>query len=294
MWGTFILPHGVEAKHRFIPTHVGNIATLGGLVIPPAVHPHACGEHTVSVTTLPDGNGSSPRMWGTFAYPWGEPGTLRFIPTHVGNMLQISKARLSTAVHPHACGEHFSNYKTRNYTCGSSPRMWGTYIRINHGPGYNRFIPTHVGNILWESLNKVNTPVHPHACGEHSLPLSEAQIHVGSSPRMWGTSDSIEYRLSDFRFIPTHVGNIEGELKLLMPKTVHPHACGEHTKRQAPNWHYAGSSPRMWGTSYRNTCKMKCCRFIPTHVGNIASIYRRSNSKWVHPHACGEHLSLEF
>ena len=111
--------------------------------------------------------------------------------------------------------------------------------------------------------------VHPHACGEHiGLPYRK-NLHVGSSPRMWGTRSA------------TDSANVES--------SVHPHACGEHSARRARTWFATGSSPRMWGTLIQLLIARKQVRFIPTHVGNTLPSRFSSFENAVHPHACGEH-----
>ena len=70
---------------RFIPTRVGN--TLSGICgeIAATVHPHACGEYDKNNATHDSCSGSSPRVWGIQAPPFGQRGRERFIPTRVGN-----------------------------------------------------------------------------------------------------------------------------------------------------------------------------------------------------------------
>ena len=126
MWGKFLQ---AEVRHpclRFIPTHVGNMSTsnIPNYLIP--VHPHACGEHISTTINISPNCGSSPRMWGTFSSIGVSIIFFRFIPTHVGNISGSCSSACSSAVHPHACGEHpiclFCLYSKP----GSSPRMWGT------------------------------------------------------------------------------------------------------------------------------------------------------------------------
>ena len=77
-------------------------------------------------------------------------------------------------------------------------------------------------------------------------------------------------------------------------RPVHPHACGEHAGASSELTINAGSSPRMWGTPFRDVCSCYFSRFIPTHVGNTSRNPARSNVCPVHPHACGEHTSRRF
>jgi hypothetical protein len=46
MWGTPLTQLIDGVGIRFIPTHVGNTTSIFNRAFTPAVHPHACGEHT--------------------------------------------------------------------------------------------------------------------------------------------------------------------------------------------------------------------------------------------------------
>ena len=208
MWGTLFYDERPSGIARFIPTHVGN--TNWGLVMtwPPTVHPHACGEHCALQFRL--------------------LGEVRFIPTHVGNTSIARTAGESPPVHPHACGEHSGALLEVFFFFGSSPRMWGTPVRSFSVIGGQRFIPTHVGNTTYSSTGASMVPVHPHACGEHITDSAAIATTDGSSPRMWGTHDIDVSRITDMRFIPTHVGNTTAGGAQRRGDGVHPHACGEH------------------------------------------------------------------
>ena len=85
MWGTHPPPSDQLLQGWFIPTHVGNSSFVCPWNPSRMVHPHACGELEETKKYVFDGDGSSPRMWGT---PYGvcfRPGYLWFIPTHVEN-----------------------------------------------------------------------------------------------------------------------------------------------------------------------------------------------------------------
>ena len=60
-------------------------------LLPIAVHPHMCGEHSTPRTWSPLAPGSSLHVWGTFHDVFFANVDGRFIPTCVGNMFfQIS------------------------------------------------------------------------------------------------------------------------------------------------------------------------------------------------------------
>ena len=71
--------------------------------------------------------------------------------------------------------------------------------------------------------------------------------------------------------------------------TVHPHACGEHSRSSRLALPSIGSSPRMWGTLSLCLSRSSQNRFIPTHVGNTCFLPLDLIALTVHPHACGEH-----
>ncbi len=84
-WGTPSCDWRKTARHRFIPTHVGNATVAGTRSRPYSVHPHARGERLRGISAIGRLIGSSPRTWGTRWRGGRGSGARRFIPTHVGN-----------------------------------------------------------------------------------------------------------------------------------------------------------------------------------------------------------------
>ena len=93
-----------------------------------------------------------------------------------------------------------------------------------------------------------NIVYYPHGCGEHLyLTIKGVKSH-GSSPRAWGTL-ILKYGQSvKKRFIPTGVGNTNGETIENDMFSVHPHGRGEHNANYMLLIATIGSSPRAWGT----------------------------------------------
>ena len=167
-WGTRIRESEGEASFRFIPTLVGNTASLMVSVGIPAVHPHARGEHSGYQEFARIDFGSSPRSWGT---PFDEivaNTVTRFIPTLVGNTSEPCCWQSALTVHPHARGEHPSPSVQTNHCVGSSPRSWGTHSSQCANGILVRFIPTLVGNTSSTRKGVLGIAVHPHARGEHT------------------------------------------------------------------------------------------------------------------------------
>ena len=289
-WGTRIHAREQRLLPRFIPTPVGNTTEERATIRANTVHPHARGEHWISLNISGTNYGSSPRPWGTLEQRrrWGVG--CRFIPTPVGNTKQTLPEPFRNPVHPHARGEHIEPLRLFHSISGSSPRPWGTLSLQADGLRPPRFIPTPVGNTSRappapdrpavhphargehtrrRAASSARRPVHPHARGEHSRSRRSRGQQPGSSPRPWGT-----------RTVP------QGRTRI---SSVHPHARGEHGTGNWLHWGCAGSSPRPWGTHLVGSHAVGRERFIPTPVGNTSSSRTSRSRSAVHPHARGEH-----
>ena len=192
----------------------------------------------------------------------------RFIPTCVGNTISFDAAAVSSAVHPHVCGEHNPQYCRVTPDNGSSPRVWGTRPVPAWLQPSKRFIPTCVGNTFVFRLTHKAEAVHPHVCGEHFYRPPPCGYFRGSSPRVWGTRPLVFLTSGLFRFIPTCVGNTSPDYGIMKARLVHPHVCGEHSIGIPCPIPSRGSSPRVWGTPGFFAEKCGRVRFIPTCVGN--------------------------
>jgi len=233
-----------------------------------SVHPHVHGELGSTGETFYFIDGSSPRAWGTHPanLPDGKRG--RFIPTCMGNSSRPSGPRNSSSVHPHVHGELISDTGIARIRIGSSPRAWGTREWKRIKMQCCRFIPTCMGNSFKHSQNPSLLPVHPHVHGELTTEDTSRGNGSGSSPRAWGTPGVTLSSGSNFRFIPTCMGNSDLIFVKIPIFAVHPHVHGELSAAV----HYApgatGSSPRAWGTPGTIIKFPTICRFIPTCMGN--------------------------
>ena len=97
---------------------------------------------------------------------------------------------------------------------------------------------------------------------------------------------------SQWRFIPTAVGNAWKKAKHVDYITVHPHGCGERGIILFVMNRYDGSSPRLWGTHLLKQMICISLRFIPTAVGNAVTAAADVVKLAVHPHGCGERLAV--
>ncbi len=147
-WGTHLASTIPEARHRFIPTRVGNTYVRSTASILSAVHPHTRGEHDPLATPGRTAPGSSPHAWGTLGRDFGGEGLYRFIPTRVGNTTVRPIWPFCVSVHPHTRGEHWRASCDIVPSSGSSPHAWGTRLEMEGELVSPRFIPTRVGNTL--------------------------------------------------------------------------------------------------------------------------------------------------
>ena len=173
-------------------------------------------------------------------------------------------------VHHRACGEHNCRCRIAGNDGGSSPRVRGTRHSRWLRRSRERFIPARAGNTQ-----------HSH---------SGCSAKNGSSPRVRGTLCSgCCFRLMD-RFIPARAGNTIELLLSASTPTVHPRACGEHSRRSRSLFRETGSSPRVRGTPPLAASRSLAGRFIPARAGNTCLLPPAIRNDTVHPRACGEHL----
>ncbi len=257
------------AVGRFIPARAGNTVDLAPL--------------------QPAGLGSSPRVRGTQFFSHVDQGRERFIPARAGNTPAACPAGTCPAVHPRACGEHAAVDKDQAKIVGSSPRVRGTRGRDGPHREHGRFIPARAGNTTLHAAPAEPMPVHPRACGEHQYMQYEGYPARGSSPRVRGTPGNRHVGRKRARFIPARAGNTHGLRTGWPPWSVHPRACGEHSRVKNTGAPSAGSSPRVRGTPSDRLIANEEWRFIPARAGNTCPSSMPCPAVAVHPRACGEH-----
>ena len=155
-----------------------------------------------------------------------------------------------------------------------------------------RIIPTRVGTSRPRPALLQGVGDHPHACGDKVCENYYVGDGVGSSPRVWGQVEQLQYYTTKARIIPTRVGTREVLQLLGLHRRDHPHACGDKLICQGIFANLKGSSPRVWG----QVCTVFYCfvksRIIPTRVGTSMSAFLSRVPVKDHPHACGDkHLT---
>ena len=151
-------------------------------------------------------------MWGSLQFVVGLAHPHRFIPTRVGIT-------------------GFFLYRRLDHS-GSSPRVWGSRPCPRSSRLCRSVHPHACGDHARPSkVCSWLSAVHPHACGDHfKVPVMVAN-ESGSSPRVWGSRVLRLRQRRGPRFIPTRVGITGSNGGAASNRTVHPHACGDHTKK---------------------------------------------------------------
>ncbi len=192
------------------------------------------------------------------------------------------------SVHPHACGDILWWWDWKPTPIGSPPRVWGYLFFEAVAALGNRFTPTRVG-ISWPTMaDQLDTPVHPHACGDIVRPGFLRRRIGGSPPRVWGYRSAPDRDRAIRRFTPTRVGISPFGLWWQSGWSVHPHACGDIHHLDHIKGRLYGSPPRVWGYPSPRSYQGQALRFTPTRVGISTLLRQRQHSTAVHPHACGD------
>ena len=134
-----------QARYGFTPTSVGTSFLCRPHTPRNTVHPHKCGD--ISLTSVPLGNlaGSPPQVWGHHQPFRSHQGVHGFTPTSVGTSGQSLCQRSPVGVHPHKCGDITSSAASVRAGTGSPPQVWGHLYCDSQGVAETRFTPTSVG-----------------------------------------------------------------------------------------------------------------------------------------------------
>ena len=118
---------------RITPAHAGKTYIDGWHKKNEKDHPRACGENILSLTLMPNGLGSPPRMRGKPAPQSKLLPRVRITPAHAGKTAVIHAAAKTSTDHPRACGENFLPFRGFSPRQGSPPRMRGKRISASAG-----------------------------------------------------------------------------------------------------------------------------------------------------------------
>ena len=247
VWGRLTAQAEAINSKRFTPTCVGTTCAVTSATSASQVHPHVCGDDYNSGIHEKGRSGSPPRVWGRPLVGRRFRGRCRFTPTCVGTTDQPRRARASSTVHPHVCGDDCNLNEWWRLSAGSPPRVWGRQPTMALAAFLSWFTPTCVGTTVRPPCSANRSTVHPHVCGDDLSAPARVRVQPGSPPRVWGRRAAGHPRVRPRRFTPTCVGTTQYPCKRHHSQTVHPHVCGDDTHAACSLCQHTGSPPRVWG-----------------------------------------------
>ena len=138
--GVVVLADGI------IPAYAGSTPPAGCRGSPRGDHPRVCGEHHMGTMGRAPFQGSSPRMRGAHVRVLNPHDKLGIIPAYAGSTRTCRSSAKSCRDHPRVCGEHRCAHVTDTTGAGSSPRMRGARIPVEHLRAWVGIIPAYAGS----------------------------------------------------------------------------------------------------------------------------------------------------
>ena len=206
MRGKVTLILGTRNTTGITPAHAGKSAEEFFGVFPYEDHPRACGEKIIYNLSVPDLEGSPPRMRGKAVLLCYTKLCGRITPAHAGKSFKAQTTRPMPVDHPRACGEKTNPYPHRFSNHGSPPRMRGKVYRMGSAATRFGITPAHAGKRCIEMTSDIFEEDHPRACGEKLSCGSSYSSCSGSPPRMRGKAETPEGRRYDLGITPAHAG----------------------------------------------------------------------------------------
>ena len=287
LWGCFSRPPWPPMPTCVFPTPVGVFLSWICVKRFKTSLPHACGgvSRTEKVKIIL--TWSSPRLWGCFRWMDTPVVTIEVFPTPVGVFLLAVHYWLQSKCLPHACGG-VSEIRPSSPAPGwSSPRLWGCFSDLTFDLTAAPVFPTPVGVFPTVATKSLPGLRLPHACGGVSPAYRGQEVHLWSSPRLWGCFRIHCCGVCRCRVFPTPVGVfLIADLGGLGQGGL-PHACGGVSDPCIPTLSAASSSPRLWGCFYCELAANLYSGVFPTPVGVFLEGHIDRLRRKGLPHACG-------
>ena len=150
---------------------------------------------------------------------------------------------------------------------GSSPRMRGSLPALPAITTSYGIIPAHAGLTRRRVRDTAERGDHPRACGAHAALALLSSSRLGSSPRMRGSLEDIEWIDASEGIIPAHAGLTRSTRLVAAASWDHPRACGAHDVDGNKTSMSTGSSPRMRGSPRDRDRAALLKGIIPAHAG---------------------------
>ena len=281
--------------------------------MPPA-HPRVCGENYLHMNSMPQANGSSPRVRGKLAPRTRHRHPTRLIPACAGKTQDEERLVGVDAAHPRVCGENSSSMVSVASVAGSSPRVRGKRLRRLARHSRGRLIPACAGKTAPVPTLMVSSTAHPRVCGENILMDINKLLLGGSSPRVRGKPWGYPPGTLVTWLIPACAGKTSSELRRSRPTAAHPRVCGENLVLGGRAWGWVGSSPRVRGklglgaqrpprrgSSPRVRGKPGRAPAHPVRLGLIPACAGKTGRRGdalraypAHPRVCGENIGAHI
>ena len=255
--------------------------------MPPA-HPRVCGENYLHMNSMPQANGSSPRVRGKPRSQHRAGHRPGLIPACAGKTRASHATSTSHSAHPRVCGENAGRGAPGRRRCGSSPRVRGKRAGRSRRGRARRLIPACAGKTSVAGRPPRRHPAHPRVCGENSSSMVSVASVAGSSPRVRGKRLRRLARHSRGRLIPACAGKTAPVPTLMVSSTAHPRVCGENILMDINKLLLGGSSPRVRGKPWGYPPGTLVTWLIPACAGKTCALRPSRGRARAHPRVCGE------
>ena len=131
---------------------------------------------------------------------------------------------------------------------------------------------------------------HPRGCGAHGTSFHLPTFMSGSSPRVRGSLNQLDFLDNQFGIIPAGAGLTIPTPSLENPLRDHPRGCGAHQTCRTSHLGPMGSSPRVRGSPRWRCGPVTLPGIIPAGAGLTLSSIAATDSTRDHPRGCGAHF----
>ena len=130
---------------------------------------------------------------------------------------------------------------------------------------------------------------HPRGCGAHGTSFHLPTFMSGSSPRVRGSLNQLDFLDNQFGIIPAGAGLTIPTPSLENPLRDHPRGCGAHQTCRTSHLGPMGSSPRVRGSPATAATAALLPGIIPAGAGLTQMEMRSGDITRDHPRGCGAH-----
>ena len=231
--------------------------------------------------------GSSPRVRGRLRANGEGWETEGLIPAGAGQTTEQWFRSLTLWAHPRGCGADEVCPPQLVPGAGSSPRVRGRQCGNSAGPAPVGLIPAGAGQTLVNTVFAVSPRAHPRGCGADTRRETVCPRYAGSSPRVRGRPNLLEFDGDAIGLIPAGAGQTPSAKRAGERARAHPRGCGADAGEPSARQVGVGSSPRVRGRLAQPRHHGVRRRLIPAGAGQTPSAKRAGERARAHPRGCG-------